>query len=151
MQTRSNKLKPEAESPLAGRWLTENEDAVIEMFQDEGDKFSGRLVWIANPPPDGSTATDGLNPDPQLRERPLCGLTMLGGFVEEAPNQWNGGWIYSPDEGRTYSAALALASDDALRVRGFIGLPIFGKSQTWSRVQATYPPCGQVKPKRSRQ
>jgi uncharacterized protein (DUF2147 family) len=50
-------------------------------------------------------------------------------------NQWNGGKILDTENGKTYQCSLHLAENGKkLNVRGFIGLPILGHSQTWERV-----------------
>jgi uncharacterized protein (DUF2147 family) len=49
-------------------------------------------------------------------------------------DEWTGGEILDPENGKTYKATLKLADNgQKLLVRGYIGLPIFGRSQTWVR------------------
>lgn len=83
--------------------------------------------------------TDTNNPDPRLRERPLCGLRIGDGFVEVDAQHARGGHLYDPKSGRTYSGQMT-AEGDHLELRGYIGLPIFGRSETWTRASQP-PPC----------
>jgi uncharacterized protein (DUF2147 family) len=50
-----------------------------------------------------------------------------------SPDTWEG-YVYNPQDGKTYNGNVTVLSDKALRLRAYIGLPIFGKSQTWTRV-----------------
>ncbi|MAM35273.1 MAG: hypothetical protein CMH28_09380 [Micavibrio sp.] len=128
------------ENLVEGFWLTQNERSVVETFKcNEG--LCGKIHWII----EGGMTSDSENPDVSLRNRPLCNLGILWGFSQNPnnPNVWEGGKIYKADDGDTYSATLSVKDANTLFVRGYVGLPIFGKSQTWTRVSpANYPACG---------
>ena len=81
--------------------------------------------------------TDERNPDPKLRHRPLCGLRIGAGFVEVDPQHARGGHLYDPRSGHTYSGQMT-AAGNLLHLRGYIGLPIFGRTATW--IRAAQPP-----------
>jgi uncharacterized protein (DUF2147 family) len=83
--------------------------------------------------------TDTSNPDPKLRSRPLCGLWIGEGFQEVDAQHARGGRLYDPGSGRTYSGQMT-AEGNLLHLRGYVGLPIFGRSETWVRVSQP-PPC----------
>ena len=84
-------------------------------------------------------ATDSHNPDPELRSRPLCGLRIGAGFMEVDPQHAHGGQLYDPRSGHTYSGQMT-AEDNLLHLRGYVGLPIFGRTATWVRASQP-PPC----------
>lgn len=128
--------------PVVGRWLSGSGNGVIEIYPC-AERFCGKLVWIANPPRDGKIAMDRRNAKPELRTRPLCGMVMLGDFKQTDPKEWGDGWIYSAENGKTYSAKITLESPDVLHLRGYIGIPLFGETQTWTRADPGFPPCGQ--------
>lgn len=127
---------------ILGQWLTEEGDAIIEFYCCE-DRYCGRIVWSKNPvyPPNdelgmgGQQRIDRFNPDPRLRNRPLVGLTILRGFTFAGGNLWKGGTIYNPDNGKTYKCRLTLVSRDCLKVRGYLGIPLFGGTSIWTRKQ----------------
>jgi uncharacterized protein (DUF2147 family) len=125
---------------LLGRWLTETKRGVVEIYAC-GDHVCGRLVWLIEPMRRGAPAVDDKNPDPALRQRPLCGLTMLGDFRNTEPQLWTEGWIYDPDSGKTYHATMFLESPGVLKLRGYVGIPLFGETQTWTRPDARYGSC----------
>lgn len=82
--------------------------------------------------------TDLRNPDPRLRNRPLCGLRIGSGFVEVDPQHARSGHLYDPRSGRTYSGQMT-AEGNFLQLRGYIGLPMFGRTQTWVRAPPAAP------------
>ena len=96
-------------------------------------------VEIARPPPGNHPVTDTRNPDPKLRNRQLCGLRIGAGFVQIDAQHAHGGHLYDPRSGRTYSGQMT-AEGNLLRLRGYVGLPVFGRTQTWVRAFQP-PPC----------
>ena len=121
--------------PAHGYWLTENGKAIVE-FAPCGSKVCGRMVWVANPnDANGELKLDIKNESPEMRDRPICGLQLVGDLSREDPGAWSEGWIYSPKDGGTYSAKIEALSETQLEVRGYLGLSIFGQSQVWTRVE----------------
>lgn len=96
-------------------------------------------VEIAKLPPGNHPVSDTRNPDPRLRKRPLCGLIIGGGFVAVDPQHARGGHLYDPQSGHTYSGQMT-AEGNLLRLRGYVGLPLFGRTETWVRASRP-PPC----------
>jgi uncharacterized protein (DUF2147 family) len=124
-----------------GVWLTEDREGAIEFF-DCGTQLCGRVVWQKNPlRADGSRDIDDRNPDPALRQRTICGLQIIFDLTPSGPARWIDGHIYDPDSGHTYHATVTLEDADALRLRGYIGIPLLGESQLWHRAPADQPLC----------
>lgn len=123
-----------AESDILGLWLTGDGDGWIEI-QQEGEDYIG----IIRGSPDEASAeperVDDKNPDPALRHRKLLGLTIMRGFRQAGDLRWNGGSIYDPNSGNTYKGSLRLVDSNTLKIRGFIGISLFGRTDTWTRVQ----------------
>ncbi len=116
-----------------GQWLVEKKNGVVDIAAC-GEQFCGKLIWIDPPArPDGTPPVDDRNKDPTQRHRLICGITMLGGFKAAGPNEWGGGWIYNAENGETYQARMTLLDEGHLKVRGYVGVPLFGESQTWTR------------------
>lgn len=120
-----------------GLWLTENERSVISIKRcPEG--YCGFIHWIT----DGGMQFDEKNEDPALHNRPLCGMKILWGFKQQNATNWIDGNIYKADDGDLYNATLQTLPKGTLLVRGYVGMPLFGKSQVWTPVSgADYPPC----------
>jgi uncharacterized protein (DUF2147 family) len=130
---------------IEGLWRTAPSSAgraTIRLFE-EGGVLVGELVELDQPtyppgdPMAGQPRVDRENPDPALRKRPIQGLRLLEGFRFNG-EVWVGGTIYDPDNGRTYKCTMRL-DGDRLKVRGFVGFSLFGRTTEWSRA-ATPPP-----------
>lgn len=128
------------QSPILGRWLSASGGGVIEIYPC-ANKLCGKLVWIKEPIPNNPLALDDRNPNPALKARPLCGLMMLGDFVQEDASHWIDGWIYSPENGKTYRAKITLESPTVLKLRGYIGISLFGETQAWTRADPALGSC----------
>ncbi len=135
-----------AQSPsVYGVWLTESKSAHVEIWSCAGQgrgPVCGRLVKLLNPRgPDGKPvapeqAVDFRNADPALRNRKILETVFLYDFKPaREPNSFEEGTIHSAEDGKTYRANLRLQADGTLLLRGYVGTPMLGRSQTWTRVQ----------------
>jgi uncharacterized protein (DUF2147 family) len=121
-----------AEPDVTGLWLTENGKAGVELFRC-GRELCGRIAWLADPTdPDGSPKRDSGNPDPALRSRPLCGMTVITGLEPAAPGAWRDGQFYYPKHGRDYGLGLR-RDGERLELRAYAGLEMLGRTEHWSR------------------
>ncbi len=124
------------EGRVLGYWLTEEDQSQIEIYKRGDNQYYGKIVWLDEPlEEDGSAKLDVENPDRALRSRPLLGLEILKGFSYDASkDEWSGGSIYDPENGRTYSAYMRLDGDNTLRMRGYVmGMRFLGRSTHWTR------------------
>ncbi len=121
---------------VLGVWLTEGRDSKVEISR-LGDTYSGKVVWLAEPERDGMPVRDAGNANAALRDRPIIGLDILTGFVREAGGHWRGGRIYSPRQGKSYPADLAITGDDRLQITVRAGM--FSKEVVWAREEASKP------------
>ena len=126
-----------------GLWLTESGKAAVEISDCGGGLLCGKIAWLKEPIDEaGKPRVDKNNPAAELKSQKLCGLLMVGNFKQTAkPTEWDGGFIYNPEDGKTYSSEMELKSADVLGVRGYVGIPLFGKSQTWTRLPTDHPRC----------
>ena len=122
---------------IEGFWLTQNERAVVEI-EECGDSICGYVYWII----DGGLVYDQNNPDEARRTDPICCMQILKDFDKAGPGDWESGKIYKADDGDTYNANVELQDDGKLKLRGYVGAPLFGKTQLWTRVnKADYKAC----------
>jgi uncharacterized protein (DUF2147 family) len=134
-----------ASAEPVGQWYAEGGAAVVEITPC-ADALCGRVVWVHSPlDQDGCELRDKNNPDPALRNRPVVGLQILGGLVasDHKPASWTGGTIYDPVSGNTYRCRLELDGHDRLRLRGYVGIPLVGRTTTWTRVGSDKTKCTQ--------
>jgi len=121
---------------VCGIWLNEDKDAHIEISQD-GEKFFGKIVWLKNPNDEetGLPKRDKENPDEVLRQRYIMGIQLLSGFVYDGDGEWDDGDIYDPKSGKTYSCYMELQEMDKLKIRGYVGISLLGRTTYWTRVK----------------
>jgi uncharacterized protein (DUF2147 family) len=135
-----------AQSPsVMGVWLTQSKSAHVRLAPCADVSFGpicGTVVALLNPKgPDGNpiapeAAADHRNPDPNLKTRKIMGMSLVWGFKKTSnPNVFESGHIYNGEDGKTYDAEISLNTDGTLRLRGYVGTPMFGQTQTWTRVQ----------------
>ena len=116
-----------------GVWLIDGK-AAVQIFACAG-LMCGRIVWLHVPRNElGQLDRDKYNPNPALRQRELCGVTMLWNLHPDGPNRWKDGWFYNPDDGKTYRVSARLKSDDVIVARIYVVVPLLGKNKTLVRV-----------------
>jgi len=123
-----------ADAVVTGVWLTQDDKAQVRIA-DCGDRLCGAIIALREPlGPDGQPKTDKRNRDAALHGRPIMGLQILQNFIRLDAKRWGDGTIYDPEDGDTYKCTLTLESPVTLIVRGYVGIPLFGKTQIWHRV-----------------
>ena len=121
------------DATISGDWYNQEKDAVIQI-SEVNNAFQGKVIWMEEPNnKDGSPKRDKLNPDESLRSQTRIGKVIMTGFVFDENNIWDGGEIYDPKSGKTYNGTITLTSKNRLDLRGYVGLPIFGKTSSWTR------------------
>lgn len=121
---------------ILGVWLNEDEDAHIEVYKD-GDLYFGKIIWLKFPIDEetGKPKLDKHNPDPELQKRPSLGIELLTNFEWDGDNEWDEGDIYDPKSGKTYSCYIVMKEYDLLKIRGYIGISLIGRTTYWTRVK----------------
>lgn len=114
---------------VLGVWWTPKQESKMEFFEKNG-KVYGRIVWM---PPAAEHLQDPHNPDPAKRSGRRLGMVIFSDFRFDGDDEWVGGTIYNPEDGRTYSGKMTLEAKDRLRVRGFIGIPLLGGTAVFTR------------------
>lgn len=119
---------------ITGIWLTSGkEPAKIQIYRS-GEKFYGKIIWLKNPTKNGVQKFDSNNPNKEKQKNTIAGLVILTGFKFDGDDEWEGGDIYDPESGKTYSCYLYLKDRNTLKVRGYIGISLLGRTETWTRV-----------------
>ena len=68
------------------------------------------------------------------KDQPILGLVVMWG-LERDGDSWTGGTILDPQTGSTYSCHAKYVAPDSLEVRGYGGMSVFGRTQTWKRAR----------------
>ena len=117
---------------VEGRWLTEDGDGWIEI-RLVGNTLEGTIAGSPDSKQREEREYDEFNPDPSLRNRRLQGLTIMTGLEYDGEGRWTGGRIYDPNSGKTYKCSLRQLDANTVKLRGYIGVSLFGRSETWTR------------------
>jgi uncharacterized protein (DUF2147 family) len=73
----------------------------------------------------------------ERHNQPVVGMTIMWG-VKKDGDQWDGGQILDPNNGKTYKVKLTPKDNgQKLDVRGYVGMPLLGRTQTWIRKDTT--------------
>jgi uncharacterized protein (DUF2147 family) len=108
---------------ILGTWLTESGHGVIEIVRCE-NAMCGTIVGIDRTPDE---------PMPiDVTGRSQCGLTIISDVTQAENDAWHGK-IVDPRDGTTYHAKLWVGSEGRLNLRGYVGIPLLGSTQVWSR------------------
>lgn len=128
----------QADSP-AGVWRTVDDKTGKERsfirITESGGVFEGKVEKLLNRQPDDDP--DGLcrKCEGERKDKPIVGMTILWGLKKDG-DQFSGGEILDPKNGKVYRAKMKLVDGGRkLEVRGFIGVSLLGRSQTWLREQ----------------
>jgi uncharacterized protein (DUF2147 family) len=119
---------------IIGTWKTGEGNGMIKITRN-GDKFQGQIVWIKDPNDleTGKPMLDKNHPDKANHTRQIMGLTNMWGFKYTKPGVWEGGKIYDPKKGSTYECTIKLKNDQTIEVRGYVGISLIGRTDTWTR------------------
>lgn len=116
---------------IVGEWLTANGEAKIR-FAFESTQYVGRVTWLKTSTKDGKPVVDENNPDPNLRTRQMMGAAIVWNMHFDG-KEYVDGLLYDPEHGKTYKGKAVVESTNRLSLRGYVGIPLFGKSETWTR------------------
>ena len=126
-----------AQATPAGTWKTIDDNTGKQKGEvtivDNGGTFTGKVTKILVPGDENKTCTKCTD---DRKDQPIKGLTILTGLKPNGNNNWDGGQILDPENGKVYSAKMSLSEDgQKLNVRGFLGISLLGRTQTWIREQ----------------
>jgi uncharacterized protein (DUF2147 family) len=125
---------PPSADAIVGIWANGSGKGHIRIFKT-GGKYNGKIVWLQEPNgKDGKPKIDRHNPNPAKRTQPVMGMVMLRGFAFDE-GEWTGGHIYNPQDGKEYKAHIKMNNTNEITVRGYVGISLIGKSDTWKRVK----------------
>lgn len=110
-------------------------ESKVQVSKTKDGKYEGKIIWLKRPNnPDGTPKLDKNNPNAKLRNVRLDQILLVKGFKYDAgSDSWVGGEIYDPEDGKTYSCKLKFETATKLKVRGYVGIPAFGKTLIWEK------------------
>lgn len=120
---------------VTGKWKTFDDKtgdakSIVEITEKNG-KIYGEIIEILNPEKKNDKCTNCPDSD---KDKPLEGLIVIKGLKKDG-NEYSDGKILDPSSGKLYKCTVSLDGKDKLKVRGYVGISAFGRTQTWSRVK----------------
>lgn len=120
---------------IFGKWHSTNEDtgevdSVIEVYKKDAKAFA-KVIAIKNPARKDAVCDlcEGKN-----KNKPILGLNILTG-LEKDGGEWSGGKILDPRNGKVYKCYIKLVAPNKLKIRGYIGFSLIGKTAYWQRAE----------------
>ncbi len=119
---------------VIGKWNTIDDatgeaKSIVEVFSKSG-KIYAKVVDILDPATKNNLCKQCPGDD---KNKPILGLNIIKGLSKDGA-EYNSGEILDPKNGKLYKCALSLESKDKLKVRGYIGFSLIGRTQYWYRV-----------------
>lgn len=120
---------------VTGKWKTIDDEtgkekSIVKIYKENG-KLYGQVVEILNPDRRNAKCVECPGAD---KGKPVKGLVIIKG-LEKDGDEYSGGKILDPETGKLYKALVSLESPDKLKVRGYIGFSLLGRTQYWKRVE----------------
>jgi len=120
---------------ILGRWRDVSGKVEIEIYKKK-EKYHGKILWLKesnyrendSKGMAGKPRIDRENPNPSLRNRPLLNMDLFWDCVFTEHKKWENGLLYDPLKGNTYRCSISMDTPDKLRVRGYIGVEIMGRT-----------------------
>ena len=125
----------DARESVIGRWAGDR--SILEISEHAG-QLSARVIALDDPVysegeefgPVGAARRDDLNPDATMRQQPILGIELLSDYRFEG-GKWQGR-IYDPESGNVYSSNMRVAGNGELKMRGYLGIPMFGRTASFA-------------------
>lgn len=120
---------------VTGKWKTFDDEtkeakSIVEITERDG-KIYGKVIEILNPAKKNIKCTNCSGTD---KDKPVLGLEILKGLSKDG-KEYSDGKILDPSNGKLYKCTVSLDGNDKLKVRGYVGISAFGRTQNWVRVK----------------
>jgi len=122
-----------------GLWKTIDDETKQEKslvrISDASGVLSGKIEKLLDPAKASAVCEKCSD---ERKGQPVSGMVILRNLREEReePGTFKGGDVLDPNNGKVYNAQIKLIEGGKkLELRGYIGAPLFGRTQTWIRVE----------------
>lgn len=120
---------------IFGKWNSFNEDtneieSVIEVYKKDGKAYA-KIIEIRDPERKDATC---IKCKGKRKNKKILGMDILTG-LEEDDDEWSGGKILDPKNGKEYKCYIKLKDANTLKLRGYIGISLIGRTAIWKRAK----------------
>lgn len=122
---------------IEGTWettddKTKEKKSHIKIYKTQSGKYAGQVVKILREAKKNAVCKDC---DGDRKGKPVQDLIIIIGLQTDG-KEWSGGRILDPENGKEYKCKAWMgANSNTLNIRGYVGMSMIGRNQTWKRVQ----------------
>lgn len=118
---------------IEGKWKTIDDEtkqakSIVEIYKKSDGKYYGKVSQLLIKPADPNCTVC----KDDRKGKPILGMEIIRGLKKD-DDEFTGGTITDPKTGKTYKCTIT-RDGDKLNVRGYIGLSLIGRTQTWQKV-----------------
>ncbi len=119
---------------IFGKWNSFDEEtneieSIVEVYKKDGKAYA-KIISISDPKKRSATCFKCTG---KRKDEPIVGMEILTGLKEKG-DEWSGGKILDPKNGKEYKCYIKLLDKNTLKLRGYIGISLFGRTAIWKRV-----------------
>ncbi len=120
---------------IFGKWNSFDEDtneieSVIEIYKKDGKAYA-KIIEITDPERKNATC---IKCKGKRKDQPILGMDILTGLKKD-DDEWSGGKILDPKNGKEYKCYIKLKDNNTLKLRGYIGISLIGRTAIWKRAK----------------
>lgn len=129
-----------AQTGVTGLWKTIDDQtgkpkSLVRITEANGE-YQGKVEKLFRTPDQDQNPKCDKCEDAR-KDQPIIGMTILTGMKKDKEDEYSGGQILDPNNGKIYKSKMNLKEDGSkLDVRGYVGMPMLGRTQTWVREDA---------------
>jgi uncharacterized protein (DUF2147 family) len=124
--------------PAIGVWKTiddkTNEPASLIKIEQVNGMLEGTVIKTFQKPNEKPLVYCNLCKD-ERKDKPIIGMKIMTELKRDKPGSWSDGKILDPEEGEVYRVKIVTEDGKKMDVRGYIGVPLLGRTQTWYKVE----------------
>ena len=118
---------------IFGTWNTYDDvskelESVIEIYEKDGEAFA-KIIDIIDSEKRSAVC---INCSGKLKNQPILNMQIINGLKKKG-EEWSGGKILDPKNGKSYKCYIKLIDKNTLKLRGYIGFSVFGRTAIWKR------------------
>ena len=119
---------------IFGKWKTiddetGNEKSIVEIYNVQ-EKAYAKIIKLLEKDKENKVCK---NCEGSNRNKPIKGMVIINGLTKDG-DEWNNAKILDPKTGKEYKCNISLIELNKLKVRGYIGFALFGRTQYWYKV-----------------
>ena len=129
---------------ILGKWISEEGDFIVDIYK-VGNKYNAKLIWFdaTDTKLNLETATDGNNPDTDLKTRKLIGIDVLRNLIYNViEGKYEDGTIYDATTGKAWTTFAYINSKNQLIVKAYWKFKFISQTLTLKKILQIKSDCG---------